>query len=557
MATYTIGLDFGTLSGRCVIVSVDDGRIAANVSMDYKHGVISETLPATGEALPCDFALQVPADYIEVLRYVVPEAVKESGISSDDIIGICVDFTTCTVFPVDENRKPLAEYEAFKCNKHAYCKLWKHHASQKMADRMNEALNSYPDDRVKNFGGKVSSEWLMPKLLEVYEEARDVYDAAADFTEAGDWIAALMTGVHHTGYMFAAYKGLYVEGNGYYSREFLNSLSDGFGDAFYEKHSAPVFSQMRRAGILTAEWAEKLGLKAGIAVSTSFPDAHVAPPALRITGPGVVSAIFGTSACFMVTNEEYHDVPGICGVVKDGVLPNYWGYEAGLCCYGDLFAWFCQNCVPEEYKKEAEERGLPVIKILTEKAAALKAGESGLVALDWWNGNRNILADGKLSGLIIGMTLNTKAHEIYRALLESTAFATKMIFDTIVGHGVEIRCLHAGGGIAKKDPFAMQMLADVLDLPIHVSAGSQIPATACALYAAVAAGSENGGYNTLLEAVEKMAPPLDVSYTPNKENHEIYMKLYREYAELHDFFGRGGNNIMKRLRSLSDEVKRD
>ncbi len=555
MSKYTLGLDFGTLSGRCVVVSVSDGSIKANISMDYPHAVISDTLPASGEKLPADYALQVPSDYREVLLYVVPKAVAESGVSPEDIIGITVDFTTCTVFPVDREAKPLAEYKEYSKNPHAYCKLWKHHASQPYADRMNSLLESYPDDRLKNFGGKVSSEWLMPKLLQVYEEAREIYDFADCFIEGGDWLTRLMTGERCTGYMFAAYKGLYVDGKGYFPKDYLETLSEGFGRAFYDKYSARVASQSERIGYLNAEWAEKLGLHTGVAVSAAFPDAHVAPPALKITKSGTVSSIFGTSACFMLVDEEYHEIPGICGVVRDGVLPGYWGYEAGLCCYGDLFAWFTENCIPEEYKTEATERGIPVIKLLTEKAAKLKVGETGLVALDWWNGNRNILADGNLSGLILGMTLNTKPHEIYRALLESTAFATRTIFETFTKHGLKIDCLHAGGGIAKKDPFAMQMLSDVLKLPIHVSSASQIPALASAIYAACAAGSEAGGYDSLLEATEHMGAPLDVTYTPNECDCAAYDKLYAEYITLHDFFGRGGNNVMKRLRRISDEAK--
>ncbi len=257
----------------------------------------------------------------------------------------------------------------------------------------------------------------------------------------------------------------------------------------------------------------------------------------------------------MTVDKEYHEVPGICGVVKDGVLPGYYGYEAGLCCYGDLFAWFCDNCVPEIYIKEAAERGIPVIALLTEMAEALEIGESGLIALDWWNGNRNVLSDARLSGLIIGMTLNTRPHEIFRALIEATAFATKKIFDTLEENGVKINRLHAGGGIAKKNPFAMQMLSDVLCKEIRVSSASQIPALASAIYASVAAGKEAGGYDSLTEATEHMAAPFEVTYLPSTERHDRYMRLYNEYIALHDLFGRGGNDVMKRLRTVSDSAK--
>lgn len=554
---YTLGLDFGTLSGRCVVVSVDDGSIAVNVAMNYPHGVMSEFIPTSDKRLPADYALQVPADYERVLEYTVSTAVKESGVDPREIIGICVDFTTCTVFPIDENARPLCEYAEFEKDPHAYVKLWKHHAAEPYAERINRLLEYSNDDRVKDFGGKVSSEWLLPKLLQVYEEAPEIYKRADIFTEAGDWIVRLLTGVRTVGYMFAAYKGLYVDGKGYFDKEFLESLSCGFGSVIEEKYNSPVTPQGIRVGGLNAEWAERLGLPAGIAVATAIPDAHVAPPALGITEKGVVSSIFGTSACFMTVNERYHEVPGICGVVRDGVLPGFYGYEAGLCCYGDLFAWFCDNCVPEEYVREAQRRGVPVIGLLTEMAEELEVGESGLIALDWWNGNRNVLSDARLSGLIIGMTMNTRPHEIYRALIEATAFATKTIFDTLENNGVEINRLHAGGGIAKKNPFAMQMLADVLGKEIRVSSASQIPALAGAIYASVAAGKECGGYDTLSEATERMAAPFEVIYFPDAERRTKYLELYREYLALHDYFGRGGSDVMKRLRAISDRAKKN
>ena len=554
---YTLGIDFGTLSGRCVVVSVDDGRILSNVAMNYPHAVMSEYIPTSDKRLPADYALQDPSDYERVLEYTVSTAVRESGVDVREIIGICVDFTTCTVFPIDENARPLCEYEEFEKNPHAYVKLWKHHAAEPYAERINKHLDGYTDNRVKDFGGKVSSEWLLPKLLQIYEEAPEIYEKADIFTEAGDWIVRLLTGVRTVGYMFAAYKGLYVDGKGYFDKSFLESLSEGFGSVIEEKYASPVTPQGVRVSGLTKEWAERLGLCEGIAVTSAIPDAHVAPPALGITEEGVVSAIFGTSACFMTVNKEYHEVSGICGVVKDGVLPGYYGYEAGLCCYGDLFAWFCDNCIPEEYKKEADRRGIPVIGLLTEMAQELEIGESGLIALDWWNGNRNVLSDAKLSGLLIGMTMNTKPHEIYRALIESTAFATKKIFDTFEENGVKINRLHAGGGIAKKNPFAMQMLSDVLGKEIRVSSASQIPALASAIYASVAAGKESGGYDTLTEATANMAAPFEVTYLPDDERQEKYLQLYKEYLTLHDFFGKGGNDVMKRLRAISEKTKKN
>lgn len=555
MSKYALGIDFGTLSGRCVIVSLDDGNILADVAMNYPNGVVSDRLPTSDTPLLADYALQVPSDYTDVLKYVVREAMSRSQVSPEDVVGMGIDFTTCTILPVDDKCTPLCMYKEFEKNPHAYVKLWKHHAAQPYADRMTAVLKKNKDSRLDSFGGKVSSEWLFPKILQIYEEDRYLYSSCRYICEAGDWLTYLLTGEKYHSYMFAAYKGLYDRNSGFPSEEFFEELSCGFGSVVREK-LFPVKEQFSRAGFLNKEWADILGLREGISVSSPFPDAHVAPPALAVDRPGIVSAILGTSACFMQVDNEYHSIPGICGVVEDGVLPGCYGYESGLCCYGDLFAWFCENCVPSEYKTEAEKRGIPVIKLLTEKAEKLKVGESGIIALDWWNGNRNVLVDGNLSGLLIGMTINTKPYEIYRALLESTAFAVKKIFDTIEENGVCINAVHAGGGIAKKDPFAMQMLADVLGVKIKVSGASQIPALASAIYAAVLAGEANGGYATLAEAQSKMAAPFVAEYTPNEENGRVYASLYEEYCILHDYFGRGENNVMKRLRTISEDIKK-
>ncbi len=554
MSKYTIGVDFGTLSGRCVIVDTSNGNIVADVAMDYPHGVMSESIPC-GKELPADYALQHPTDYVKVLEYTVPQAILQSGVRREDIIAIGVDFTTCTVLPTTEDGTPLCELEQFANEPHAYVKLWKHHAAQPYADRITALLEAHGDKRLDAFGKKVSSEWMLPKVLQVYEEAPEVYSYCRYFCEAGDWVTYLLTGERCYGYMFAAYKALYDCNAGFIAPEVLEELSQGFGTVVSDKFY-PVKDQFTKAGCLCGEWAERLGLLPGITVSVPFPDAHVAAPALAVDRPGIVSAVLGTSACFMTVDDKYYGINGICGVVQNGVLPNYYGYEAGLCCYGDLFAWFCNNCVPAEYKREAEEKGIPVIKLLTIKAAEQKPGQSGLVALDWWNGNRNVLIDGNLSGLIVGLTLNSKPHEIYRALLESTAFAVRKIFDTLSEGGLDIKAIHAGGGIAKKDPFAMQMLADVLNVSVKVSSASQIPALASAIYAAVNAGEKNGGYASLSEAAEKMAAPFIAEYEPIKENTLVYDKLYEEYSILHDYFGRGGNNVMKRLRRIAQDAEK-
>jgi L-ribulokinase len=296
--------------------------------------------------------------------------------------------------------------------------------------------------------------------------------------------------------------------------------------------------------------AEITGLLPGTAIAVSNVDAHVAVPAVGIVEPGKMLMIIGTSTCHMVLDTEEKMVPGMCGVVEDGIIPGFMGYEAGQSCVGDHFEWFINNCVPGSYMKEARDRGINLHKLLREKAQKYKPGETGLLALDWWNGNRSVLVDADLTGLIIGLTLTTKPEEIYRALIEATAYGTNMIIDTFENSGVAINELYACGGIAGKDEFMMQIYSDVTNREIRISASPQTVALGSAMFGAVAAGKEKGGYDTIYEAAKKMAKVKDEYYKPNPENVRIYKELYKEYKMLHDYFGRGTNDVMKRLKKM-------
>ena len=284
-------------------------------------------------------------------------------------------------------------------------------------------------------------------------------------------------------------------------------------------------------------------------------DAHVCVPAVGIDGPGKMLAIMGTSTCHILMGEEEKIVPGMCGVVEDGVLPGYFGYEAGQSCVGDHFAWFVEQCLPASYEREAAERGLDVHQLLTEKASALKVGESGLVALDWWNGNRSCLVDVDLTGMMVGMTLQTKPEEMYRALIEATAYGTRKIIETFRENGVPVEEFYASGGISQKNPMAMQIYADVIQMPVKIAGSAQGPALGAAIFGAVAAGKEKGGYDSVFEAARVMGKLKDVIYYPNEENSRVYDKLYQEYSILHDYFGRGENDVMKRLKEIKKSVK--
>lgn len=547
---YSIGIDFGTLSGRAVLVRVSDGKEIASSVMDYRHGVISDVLPATGEKLPANWALEDPADYLEVLEFILPDVIARSGVPKEDIIGVCADFTCCTLLPIDSDGTPLCFSEKYRGEKHAYVKLWKHHAAQPYADRMNAVAEERDDDFLIPFGRKMSSEWMFPKLWQTLEEAPGVYRDAAYFIEAGDWINLILTGKQTRGYLFAAFKSEYIPGRGYPPAEFFAACDERLRNVVEEKLNAPVIPNGSYAGSVTAAAAARFGLPEGIAVAASLPDAHVAAPALGVTSPGDLFGVFGTSNCYFAVTEEFHDIRGICGCVKDALVPGYYGTEAGLCCVGDHFAWVADHLTNAEYRAEAEKLGLSPLKYLIRRAAAKKPGETGLLALDWWNGNRNVLVNGELTGLLLGMTLRTEPEDILRALIEATAFGTRVIFDTMRDGGVEIRRFIAAGGIARKDPFTMQLYSDVLHLPIHVVSSAQVPALGSAIFAAAAAGKERGGWDSVTEAAERMQSRIERVYTPDPEAGKIYDQLYAEYRTLHDYFGRGGNDVMMRLRNI-------
>lgn len=547
---YTIGVDFGTLSGRAVLVAVSDGREIASSVMDYKHGVISDTLPATGEKLPPNWALEDPADYLAVLEFIIPDVIRASGVDKSDIIGICADFTCCTLLPIAKDGTPLCFTEKYRGERNAYVKLWKHHAAQPYADRMNEICAARGYDFLVPFGNKMSSEWMFPKIWETLEEAPDVYADAAYFIEAGDWINLVLTGRQTRGYLFAAFKSEYIPGRGYPPAEFFAACDERMRDVVSEKLDAPVIPNGSFAGSVSAEAAARFGLPEGIAVAASLPDAHVAAPALGISSPGDLFGIFGTSNCYFAVTEEFRDITGICGCVEDSLVPGYYGTEAGLCCVGDHFAWVADNLTPASYKAEADRLGLSPLKYLVRLAAQKKPGETGLLALDWWNGNRNVLVNGELTGLLIGMTLQTRAEDILRALIEATAFGTRVIFDTYRAGGVRIDRFVAAGGIARKDPFTMQLYADVLHMPIHVAASAQVPALGSAIFAAAAAGRARGGYDGITEAAAAMQSRIERVYTPDEAAGAVYDRLFAEYVKLHDFFGRGGNDVLMRLRNI-------
>lgn len=551
---YSIGLDYGTQSGRAVLVETETGNVIAQAVKEYTHGVMDEYLP-DGTALEPDWALQHPADYIEVLETTVPAVLEKANVPAEDVIGLAIDFTACTMLPIDKEGAPLCFKEELKSVPHAWLKLWKHHAAQAEASKLNEIAESRGEDFLARYGGKISSEWLIPKIMQVLDEAPEIYEMADRFIEATDWVTMQMTGEEKRNSCTAGYKGMWHKKNGYPSKEFFKALDPGLENVVEDKLGTAIYPLGGNAGSLTKEMAERMGLKEGTAIGIANVDAHVSLPAVGITEPGKMLMIMGTSTCDILLGTEEKIVPGMCGVVEDGVLPGFYGYESGQSCVGDHFEWFVENCVPEEYYVAAKQANMNIHQYLTEKASKLNVGESGLLALDWWNGNRSCLVDVDLTGLLVGMTLLTKPEEIYRALIEATAYGKNIIIETFEESGVPITELYACGGISKKNPMMMQIYADVTNREIFISASDQTPALGSAMFGAVAAGAENGGYDSIFDAAKVMGKVEDVTYKPIPENVEVYRKLYDEFKILHDYFGRGENDVMKRLKKIKAEAK--
>ncbi len=542
-----VGVDFGTLSGRAVVVRVDDGAELGSAVHEYPHGVMDRVLAASGRGLPADWALQVPADYLAVLRQAVPKALAASGAQPKDVIGIGTDFTASTPLPVRADGTPLCELPQYRHEAHAYVKLWKHHAAQPYADRINAVARRRGEPWLARYGGQISAEWQYAKALQLLEEAPATYAAMDRWIEAADWIVWQLCGTETRNESAAGYKSIYQEGR-YPSREYLGALNPDFADFAATKLDHPLSPLGSRAGALTAQAAAWTGLPEGIAVCVGNVDAHVTVPAANAVEPGQMMVILGTSTCHLMTSDQLREVPGMCGVVDGGILAGAWGYEAGQSGVGDIFGWFVANLVPGHYQQEAAKLGQSPHAYLADLGAQQPVGAHGLIALDWHNGNRSVLEDHELSGVIIGLTTTTRPEEVYRALLEATAFGTRMIIEAFERSGIPVAELVVAGGLLK-NPLLMQIYADVTRRPLSVIGSQQGSALGSAIHAAVAAGA----YPDIRAAASVMGRVERAAYRPDLARAEAYDALYAEYAALHDYFGRGDNDVMHRLR----RIKRD
>jgi L-ribulokinase len=550
---FVIGVDFGTLSARALVVRVSDGAEVGTAVSEYAHGVIDRELPrgevsARRVELPPDWALQDPDDWTAALAATIPAAIRGAGIDPGQVIGIATDFTASTCMPVLADGTPLCQLPDLAMRPHAYPKLWKHHAAQPHADRINAAAHERGEKWINRYGGKISSEWQFAKALQLLEEDPELYQRADRWIEAADWIIWQLCGTETRNACTAGYKGIFQDGH-YPSPDFLAALNPEFAGFADDKLTHPISPLGALAGRLTPAAAELTGLPAGIAVAVGNVDAHVSVPAAGPVAAGKMVAIMGTSTCHVMSGADLAEVPGMCGAVDGGIVAGLWGYEAGQSGVGDIFAWFTRNAVPGEFAEEAKRRGVSLQRLLDEQASTEPPGAHGLIALDWEGGNRSVLVDGRLSGTIVGLTLATTAPEIYRALLESTAFGTRMIIDTFVDSGVPVTELVVAGGLTKSAPL-MQIYSDITRRPLSVIGSEQGPALGSAIHAAVAAGA----YPDVPAAAAVMGRLDQDVYQPDPARADVYDELYAEYVRLHDYFGRGQNEVMHRLRDIRDRV---
>ena len=541
MDRYALGLDFGTESVRALAVDCQTGDEISEAVVDYEHGVITKNLPGSDKTLPHDFALQHPRDYIDSSIVAVSKVLKD--VSPDEIIGIGIDFTACTILPIKSDGTPMMEFDQFRNNPHAWVKLWKHHAAQPEADKVNQIAHERKEPFLKYYSGIISSEWMLPKSWEIANNAPEVYEATDIIIDAGDWLVHQITGQFCRNACVAGYKGLWNAEMGFPSKAFLNALDPKLKD-LDEKWLKNIVYPGQRIGGVTESFAGQSGLKAGTPVSAATIDAHSGVPGMGVSGEGPICIIMGTSSCHMILSKKLHFFQGYAGVVKDGIIPGFYGYESGQSAVGDIFAWFAKDFL--------KPKGDPFQEI-SKKASVLKPGESGLIALDWMNGNRSVLMNAHLTGSVVGLMLDSKPEEFYRALIEGTAYGSRIILDAHKEAGIAVNELVVCGGLVK-DPLILQIYADVIGLPFKVAASNQAVALGAAIFGAVAAGKENGGFDSFNKAILSMTKPPVKTYLPDSSAKSVYDKLFVLYQQCHDLFGREFPDIMKNLKQIKNQV---
>jgi len=559
---YALGLDYGTNSVRALIVNIRNGQEIATHVYNYRHG--NEGI-LTDSKDP-NVARQHPLDYIEgvekAIKPAIAKARKRKGFDPANIVGVGVDTTGSTPIPVDSEGRPLALSKEFSRNLNAMAWLWKDHSGHEEAAEITTLAEKRHPEYLAKCGGTYSSEWYFSKILHCLRVDRKVFDAAASWVELADFVPAYLTGDINPARIkrcvcAAGHKAMYnSEWGGLPARRFLSTLDRELGELrsklYDEAHTAD-----KKAGTLAPALAKKLGLSANTAIAVGAFDAHLGAVGAGIK-PGTLVKIIGTSTCDMMVTPlktVLPDIPGLCGIVKGSILPNCYGLEAGQSAVGDIFNWFVEQLVPPEYYGKNGAKA-SAHETLTKLSAKLKPGESGLLALDWNNGNRTVLVDPRLTGLLIGQTLHTTAAEIYRALIEATAFGAATIINRFEEYGVRVKEVVNCGGIAEKNSMLMQIYADVTGRPMKISRSSQT----CALGAAMFGATAGGAFRSVRSAQKAMSGLKAKVYTPKLKNHKVYQEIYALYHDLHDSLGtaefsKNMSHVMKRLLEIRDRAR--
>lgn len=518
----TLGLDFGTESVRAVLLGTDGIQHASAVSR-YRHGQLTMRLPGLGPALPERFALQHPEDWLESAREAIVGALMSVRLKTSSVIGIGVDFTSCTVLPARADGTPMCLLDTFRDRPHAWPKLWKHHGALTQTDDLNEVAQDAAVPWLARYGGQIGLEWLFPKMLETFDADPELFAATDLFIEAGDWVVWQLTGASLPDLVRstcqAGYKACWSAAEGYPSESFLDAVRLGFADAALTRLPGQHLAPGSRAGVLSTEGAERLGLKAGVPVATATIDAHAAVPGVGASEPGTLVMVLGTSACHMLNAAEMKLVPGIAGIVQDGILPGFVGYEMGQAAVGDAFAWLAR------FTDRSLDR-------LSTEASVLPPGAHGVRCLDWFNGCRTPYMDGSLKGVVHGLTLQTTPAHLYRAIAEGTAHGLRWIVELLQSHNLPIQRIVATGGLPHRVRFLVQIYADTLGMPIEIHPSQHTSALGAAILGAVAAGPEHGGYADIHSATQAMSAPIGTCLEPRPQATRAYHALYAEYREL-------------------------
>lgn len=532
-ATYTIGVDFGTESGRVVVCDRNTGEIVSEDITTYAHGVMDNRLP-NGRALPEKYALQHPQDYLDVLEISIPRALKKGKINKKQVIGIGIDFTSSTVIPVDAAFTPLCMHEKWQNSPHAYAKLWKHHGAIDQATRMETIYQEGGYTFLEQYGDSISCEWMFPKILEVAEEEPALFEETTYFVEALDWIQAVLTGELVRSNCSAGFKAFWNSETGF-PLSFLNECGPVIGELPYTKLAGSFAQVGERAGGLTSLQAEKLGLDEGTAVAVGIIDAHAAVLGTGAVKPHTLVMVMGTSTCHLLLDQQEVSVPGISGSVKDGIVPGLHAYEAGQSAVGDLFAAFEAQMVPEKITMEAKRQQLDVLPYLEQKLVGVEAGSTGLIALDWHNGNRSPHNLPHATGGILGLTLHTKPEEIFLAFMEATAFGARAIVERYTEAGLQIETVVASGGLPLKNKRLMEIYANVLNRPVYLAQTAHAPAVGAAILGAAAAPVSAGGYDNVQDASVAMGRISETIIHPVPKDVAQYVRLYEQYEKLSAF----------------------